>query len=332
MSQLSKGKILVTGGAGFVGSALIHALNERGADEIYVTDRLGREEKWRNLRPLRFSDYIDADELRARLTANENELGEVTTVFHLGACSSTTETDVTWLTENNFEYTKFLAHWALRNAARFIYASSAATYGDGSRGMDDKSPELHRLRPLNPYGYSKQMFDLYAQRTGILPRIVGLKYFNIFGPNENHKGEMRSVVHKAFEQVSTSGKVDLFKSEHPDYRDGEQKRDFLYIRDAVAMTLHLSSTETAGGLYNIGSNVASTWIELVTPIFKALDKPVRIEFVETPPSIRSRYQYFTRADISKLRSTGYPQPPTSLETAVTETVRDYLIPDKRLGE
>lgn len=332
MSQLSKGKILVTGGAGFIGSALIHALNERGTDDIYVTDRIGGGEKWRNLMPLRFTDYIDADALKARLTANENELGEVGTVFHLGACSSTTETDVAWLTKNNFGYTKFLAQWALRNATRFIYASSAATYGDGSRGMDDKSPELQQLRPLNPYGYSKQMFDLYAQRTGILQRIVGLKYFNIFGPNENHKGEMRSVVHKAFEQISQSGKVDLFKSAHPEYGDGEQKRDFLYITDAVKMTLHLATTERAAGLFNIGSNIASTWIDLVAPIFIALGKPICIEFVEMPPSLRSRYQHFTQADISKLLSTGYHRPPTSLEVAVTETVRDYLIPDKRLGE
>ena len=332
MPDLSKGKILVTGGAGFIGSALIHALNENGAEHIYVTDRLGRESKWRNLMPLRFSDYIDADDLRARLTANENELGEVGTVFHLGACSSTTETDVAWLTENNYGYTKFLALWALRKAARFVYASSAATYGDGSRGMGDRSQELYRLRPLNPYGYSKQMFDLHAQKSGILPRIVGLKFFNVFGPNENHKAEMRSLVHKAFEQISASGKVDLFRSDHPEYRDGEQKRDFLYIRDAVEMTLHLASTESAGGIFNIGSNVASTWIDLVTPIFKALGKPVRIEFVEMPSSLRSRYQYFTRADISKLRSTGYHRPPTSLEVAVTETVRDYLIPDRRLGE
>lgn len=332
MHDLKRGKILVTGGAGFIGSALIWTLNERGLEEIYVTDCLGRDDKWRNLAPLRYADYIDADELLGKLSENENFLGEVTTVFHLGACSSTTEEDAAYLVRNNYEYTKFLAHWSLQNDARFIYASSAATYGDGSRGMEDSEPTLDRLRPLNIYGYSKHMFDQYAQRTGMLDKITGLKYFNIFGPNENHKKDMRSVVHKAFCQIRDTGTAKLFKSYHPDYKDGQQRRDFLYVKDAVDMTIHLAETRGEKGIFNIGRGEANTWVELITPIFASLEKSVSIEYIEMPKHLRPKYQYHTQADISKFRATGYDRSFTALSDAVTKTVTDHLIPDRRLGE
>lgn len=240
--SFSAGRVLVTGGAGFIGSALIWALNQRGVDDILVADFLGNDDKFLNLVPLRFADYLEADHLLAALGGREPRLRGVRWVFHLGACSATTERDARYLLQNNYEYTKALAAWSLKNKSRFVYASSAATYGDGAQGMDDQDPALGRLRPLNPYGYSKHIFDLHAQREGFLDRVVGLKYFNVFGPNEGHKGDMRSVVHKAFHQIQADGRVQLFKSRHPDYPDGGQKRDFLYVKDAVAMTLHLAGT------------------------------------------------------------------------------------------
>jgi ADP-L-glycero-D-manno-heptose 6-epimerase len=224
-----------------------------------------------------------------------------------------------------------LAHWALKKRARFVYASSAATYGAGAQGMEDDAALLPRLRPLNPYGYSKHLFDLYAQQAGFLPRVVGLKYFNVFGPNEEHKGDMRSVVHKAFAQIQANGSVKLFKSYHPDFPDGGQKRDFLYVKDAVEMTLHLA-TGKAGGVYNIGSGQAHTWLELVAPIFTALNRPPRIEFIEMPEALRSKYQYFTQANIAKLRATGYSAKISPLAQAVTDYVCTYLVHGRKLGD
>ncbi len=328
MPAFDSGRILVTGGAGFIGSALIWALNARGCDRILVTDCLGSDDKWRNLVPLRFDDYCEASCLHERLP----QLNDVTAVFHLGACSATTERDARYLMANNFAYTRDLAHWALARGARFIYASSAATYGDGRHGMDDAMQDLHALRPLNMYGYSKHLFDLYALRAGWLDRITGLKYFNVFGPNEDHKGDMRSVVHKAFHQIRESGSVALFKSHHPDYSDGGQMRDFLYVKDAVAMTLHLAENEAACGLFNIGSGQAHTWLDLVRPIFAALGKPESIRFVDMPENLRNKYQYFTQADIGRLRQTGYADACIPLATAVDDYVRGYLMADRRLGD
>jgi ADP-L-glycero-D-manno-heptose 6-epimerase len=327
----NKDKILVTGGAGFIGSALIWALNKRGVDNILVCDALASDEKWRNLVPLKYADYIDADDLLEAVDVGD-DLGGVAKVFHLGACSATTETDAAYLMRNNFEYTKRLAHWALENEARFVYASSAATYGDGSQGMDDVDGNLDRLRPLNMYGYSKHLFDLYAQRAGILDRMVGLKYFNVFGPNEAHKGDMRSVVDKAFGQIQATGQVKLFKSHHPDYEDGKQQRDFLYVKDAVEMTLFLADQTEARGLFNIGSGVANTWLDLVEGIYAALGGEPKIEFIDMPEALREKYQYYTKADIGKLRAAGYQEEVTSLKGAVADYVQNYLAPGKLLGE
>jgi len=321
MINLSKGRILVTGGAGFIGSALVWALNQRGVENILICDVLGRDEKWKNLVPLRFADYIEAADLVGRLDK------EIRAIFHLGACSSTTETDASYLIHNNFEYTKMLAHFALANDCRFVYASSAATYGSLADRISESLP-LEQLRPLNMYGYSKHLFDCYAQRAGILDRITGLKYFNVFGPNEYHKGDMRSVVHKAFGEIRATGKVSLFKSYRPEYPDGGQQRDFLYVKDAVAATLFLAERIDGGGLFNIGSGQPNTWISLVTPIFSGEPK---IEFIDMPEGLRPKYQYFTCADVSKLRAAGFTQPLTPLAAAVSDYVKNYLIPGKHLG-
>jgi ADP-L-glycero-D-manno-heptose 6-epimerase len=329
MIDLTDSRVLVTGGAGFIGSALIWELNGRGCEHIVVTDLLGSTDKWRNLAPLRFADYLEADDLPPRLEAGA--LGRFDLVLHLGACSATTEKDGTYLIRNNYEYTKTLASWALANKVRFVYASSAATYGDGSSGMSDREEQLTRFRPLNMYGYSKHLFDLYAQRQGFLDQVVGLKYFNVFGPNESHKGEMRSVVHKAYEQVLETGGLRLFKSYRPDYKDGEQKRDFLYIKDAVAMTLQLALNPAAYGLYNVGSGESHTWMELAAAVFEAMDRPQKVEFIEMPNDLRQNYQYFTQADIGKLRESGYRDPITPLQAAVADYIKNYLVPGKSLS-
>ena len=327
------GRILVTGGAGFIGSALVWALNARGIDDIVVADVLHSDEKWRNLVPLKYAEYLEGRELRSRLAQSAAAFGKFSAVFHLGACSSTTERDASYLIDNNTAFTRELAGWALASGARFIYASSAATYGDGSHGMDDKDPAIERLRPLNMYGYSKHLFDLYARRLGWLDRIVGVKYFNVFGPNEDHKGDMRSVVSKANLQVRESGKISLFKSYDPKYRDGRQMRDFLYVKDAVEMTLHFAEKgSTAGGLFNLGSGEANTWLTLAEAIFAALGRQPAIEFIDMPDGLRAKYQYYTKADISKLRASGYERPITPLAEAVADYVRNYLVPDKRLGD
>jgi ADP-L-glycero-D-manno-heptose 6-epimerase len=327
-NDFSEARVLVTGGAGFIGSALVWALNRRGCDNVVVCDILGTDEKWRNLTPLRFADYVEAADLLPRLQGGS--LGKFDLVLHMGACSATTEKDATYLIKNNFEFTKDLAQWALASKARFVYASSAATYGDGSAGMEDDQTKLDTLRPLNMYGYSKHLFDQHARRLDFLGKICGLKFFNVFGPNEDHKGDMRSLVHKSFAQVQGKGVIQLFESCRKDYKDGEQKRDFLYIKDCVAMTLHLAATPRANGLFNIGSGRARTWIDLANAVFSALKKKPVIKFIEMPEAIRDKYQYFTQANLLRLRGAGYAAPVTSLENAVQDYVRNYLLPDKRL--
>ncbi|MBL9199420.1 MAG: ADP-glyceromanno-heptose 6-epimerase [Opitutaceae bacterium] len=327
------GRILVTGGAGFIGSALVWALNQRGLSNIVISDFLGTDEKWRNLVPLRYADYLDAADLRRRLAPGAPSLGKFSAVFHLGACSATTEKDAGYLADNNYAYTKELAAWSLAQEARFIYASSAATYGDGAQGMDDRDDNLARLRPLNMYGYSKHLFDLHAQREGWLPRIVGVKYFNVFGPNEDHKADMRSLVNKAYQQILATGRVQLFKSHKPEFNDGEQMRDFLYVKDAVEMTIHFAEkAPAAGGLYNLGSGEANTWLTLARAIFAALGRAPAIDFIDMPEVLRGKYQYYTKADITKLRATGYARAMTPLAESVHDYVQHYLVPGKKLGD
>ncbi|MEJ7622367.1 MAG: ADP-glyceromanno-heptose 6-epimerase [Pyrinomonadaceae bacterium] len=319
--------IIVTGGAGFIGSAIVWQLNGLGHDDILIVDRLDESDKWKNLVPLTFADYLDADDFIDDL----GDFTQVETILHLGACSSTTETDADYMIRNNYEYTRDLAEFAVANDIRFIYASSAATYGDGSAGMADGVSDLDKLRPLNVYGYSKHLFDKYAARNGLLDKIVGLKYFNVFGPNENHKGDMRSLVSKAFDQIAETGKLELFKSANPDYADGEFGRDFVYVKDAVDMTLQFMDSK-ASGLFNIGSGKMHTWNALADAIFKALGKEPDVEFVDMPEHLRGRYQYHTRADITRLRDSKYSAEVTPLEDAVADYVHNYLMPNKQLGD
>jgi ADP-L-glycero-D-manno-heptose 6-epimerase len=329
MHDLARGHVVVTGGAGFIGSAVVWALNVRGIDDVLVVDRLDASEKWKNLAPLRFADYVDADEFESRILEKPSSYGNVCAVIHLGACSSTTQSDAGYLMRNNYDYTKHLAHWAIDRSIRFIYASSAATYGSLERDLQDDVDRLDALRPLNVYAFSKHRFDLYARDRGLLSRIAGIKYFNVFGPNEQHKGEMRSLVDKAFHQIREDGRIRLFKSHRPEYRDGEQQRDFIYVKDAVAMTLHLAQSD-ANGLFNVGSGQAHTWLDLVRPIFRAMNVPEQIEFIDMPQTLRDKYQYCTCAAIDRLRASGYDARITPLADAVDDYVGNYLIPGRRL--
>ncbi len=331
MPDLAKGRILVTGGAGFIGSALIWELNRRGLRNILVCDLLGETQKWKNLVPLQFADYIEGDDLLMRLDVAPEAFNDVSTIFHLGACSSTTETDAAYLIRNNFEFTKALAKFAVAEDRRFVYASSAATYGCLEQRVSESIP-LETLRPLNMYGYSKHMFDCWAERADILPLITGVKYFNVFGPNEDHKGDMRSLVHKAYYQILESARVSLFKSYRPEYRDGEQRRDFLYVKDAVDATIFLAEHVEGGGIFNVGSGEANTWLALVKAIFNSLGQPAKVDFVEMPEVLQDKYQYFTCADIDKLRSFGYERQITPLADAVRDYVVNYLIPGRHLGD
>lgn len=329
MSAL-RGRTVVTGGAGLIGSALLWQLNRDGVHDAIVVDRLGTGEKWKHLVPFGFADYLEAEEFFPRIAADPTAFGAIGTVYHLGACSATTERDATYLIANNYRLTQDLAIWALARDARFVYASSAATYGARESDLREDLDPLS-LRPLNMYGYSKHLFDLWARREGVLDRLVGLKFFNVFGPNEDHKGEMRSVVAKAYEQIACDGNVKLFQSYRAGVADGEQTRDFLYVKDAAAIALHLGRTPSAGGLYNVGSGEARSWNDLTHAIFTALGRPAHIEYVPMPEMLRGKYQYRTEATVDRLRASGYSAPFTSLEDAVTDYVRNYLVTGTLLG-
>ena len=328
----SQGTIVVTGGAGLIGSAVIWGLNNRKLEDIWLVDEwVDNSPKARNIKHLDFKRAIGVNKFREMIRNNNQDLSDIKIIFHLGACSSTTEKNEDYLHDNNYLYTRELCEWSLENGIRFIYASSAATYGDGSMGMDDMDDDIAKLEPLNPYGWSKHKFDLWAQGQGFLDQIIGLKYFNVFGPNEEHKAFMRSVVSKSFEQISQSGEMTLFKSHRPEYRDGEQQRDFLYVKDAVNMTIWLAQSPQSTGLFNLGNGVARTWLDLGNAMFKALGKEPQIRFVDMPYILREKYQYFTQAKIDKLRKCGYPDEMFSLEEAVRDYVTGYLVPDLRLG-
>jgi len=322
--------IVVTGGAGFIGSAIVWKLNKLGHDKIIIVDELAKDEKWKNLTGLKFSDFFHKDDFMG-LVLQRGLPFKATSILHLGACSSTTEKDADFLMDNNYHYSQELAKYCLENGVRFIYASSAATYGDGSNGYNDDENSLGELRPLNMYGYSKHLFDTWIKRNSLIDKVVGLKYFNVYGPNEYHKGEMRSVVHKAFEQVRDTGKVRLFKSYRSEFKDGEQKRDFVYVKDAVDMTLYFLDHQDKNGIFNIGTGHAQTWVELVKALFDAVGKPVNIEFIDMPEEIREKYQYFTEANLKKLRNAGYDKTILNVCEGVTDYVKNYLLKDIYLG-
>jgi ADP-L-glycero-D-manno-heptose 6-epimerase len=332
MHNIQTGITVVTGGAGLIGSATIWSINNQNLENLWLVDWVEENSlKQRNLANLKYQRFLDAKLFRELIREKSAELSEVKTIIHLGACSSTTETNEDYLDDNNFLYTKEVCEWALENNARFVYASSAATYGDGTMGMDDKEERIEKFQPLNLYGWSKHKFDLLAKKQGWFDKITGLKYFNVYGPNEEHKESMRSVVSKAYEQIAQTSKMSLFKSHRKEYRDGEQKRDFLYVKDAVQMTLWLVQNDQANGLFNLGNGQARTWLDLGKSIFSALKLQEKIEFVEMPLILQEKYQYFTEAKIEKLREHGYGYNLFSLEDAVQDYVNNYLVPDLRLG-
>ena len=313
---------VVTGGAGFIGRNVVAELNRRGEERILIVDELGADERWKNLRALKFEDVCLRGKFREAFQADR--MPAVKAVYHLGACSSTTETDANYLLDNNYQYTRELCEWCLKQGARFVYASSAATYGDGTQGYSDADRATPALLPLNMYGMSKHLFDLWALRNGVLGRIAGLKYFNVYGPGEDHKGDMRSVVHKAFGQIRETGAVKLFKSYKPEFKDGEQVRDFVFVKDAVDVTLYCGETPKASGLFNCGTGQARSWNDLAKAVFLAMGLEPRIEYIDMPVSLRSKYQYFTQAEMGKIRAAGYAKAFTPLEDGILAYVQGHL--------
>ncbi len=318
--------IVITGGAGFIGSGVVRHLNDRGMNNLIIVDELGQTEKWKNLVGKQFVDIIPKSQLFSWLAGKESL---IEAFIHLGACSDTMETNASYLLENNYRYSVRLAEYALKNDQRFIYASSAATYGDGSKGFTDNVSQLYELQPLNMYGFSKQLFDQWALNEGVLDKLVGLKYFNVFGPNEAHKGRMASTITRMVPQILKGEKVRLFKStDRAQFADGEQKRDFIYVKDAVRMTCAFL-TNDVGGIYNIGSGRASTWNELAQAVFHALDRPLDIEYIDMPPELVSKYQNYSCANMQKtdkvLKETAKSM---KLEDAVGDYVKHYLVPGK----
>jgi ADP-L-glycero-D-manno-heptose 6-epimerase len=310
--------IVVTGGAGFIGSAIVKGLNQRGEDDILIVDELGEDEKWKNLRKLEYEEYVDKEVFMDVIM--DKGLDDIEAIIHMGACSDTQEKDAEYLMENNYEYTKNLALYCVEKKIRFLYASSAATYGDGKFGY--KEENLGPLIPLNMYAYSKHRFDLWAERYRVADKITGIKYFNIFGPNEYHKDNMRSMINKGYHQIKETGTIELFKSDKKEYNDGEQKRDFLYIKDAVDMTLYLFENDETG-IFNIGAGRAYTWNELAKALIRAMGQG-EIKYIDMPDDIKDKYQYYTEADIRKIRDAGYSKEITSLKESVCDYVKNYL--------
>lgn len=314
---------IVTGGAGFIGSAMVWKLNQMGIDDILIVDNLAKTDKWKNLVNLRYEDYVHRDQFYKIILEGEDPF-HTDAIIHMGACSSTTELDADFLMENNYRYTQMLCRFCLQHDVRFINASSAATYGDGHFGFNDNHDGIMQLKPMNMYGYSKQLFDLWALRGGILDKLVSLKFFNVFGPNEYHKDDMRSVICKAYRQISDSGEMKLFKSYKPEYPDGGQKRDFVYIKDCVDVMWWFLQNKDKNGIFNIGTGQARQWNELANSVFSAMGVEPDISYIEMPESIRDKYQYLTQANMSKLVAAGYDKPFTSLEDAAKDYVQNYL--------
>jgi len=318
-----KDLIVLTGGAGFIGSCFLGKLNSGGETQILIVDEFNSDLKKKNLANKQYVDCLDKDEFINDVRAGKLP-GNVKAVFHIGACSSTTELNEEYLRQNNYGYSKSLAEWALKDEIPFFYASSAATYGDGNQGYSDDDAKSLTLKPLNLYGQSKQNFDFWLINNKLVDKVVGWKYFNVYGPNEYHKGDMRSLVVKAYQQIKKDKKIRLFKSYKPEYKDGEQKRDFVYIKDVVDLMFEFYKNPQVKGIYNIGTGQARTWNDLGKAIFSALGLEVKIDYIEMPGIVKDKYQYFTQADLSKLKKTGLPVRFNSLETSVSDYVRNYL--------
>ena len=316
--------IILTGGAGFIGMNTLATLNQLGYDDILVVDNVGKTEKWKNLVGRSFRHYVPKDQLWDWLADNRTEPLEA--VIHLGACTDTMEYDFDYLNLNNIIYSQRLWKICTEKQIPFVYASSAATYGDGSDGFSDDHANTDQYRPINPYGFSKHRFDLWALKQTDKPAgWYGIKFFNVYGPGEDHKGRMASVANFAIPQALNTGKIRLFKSYRTDYADGEQRRDFVFVQDVVNIVIHFLNSQTApNGLYNAGTGQAQSFNSLAGAIFSALNKPVNIEYFDMPDNLRESYQYFTEADMDKIRDAGYDYKPTSLEEGIGQYARRHL--------
>jgi len=314
--------IILTGGAGFIGSCFLWRLNEAGISDVLVVDHLDDTEKWKNLRGKKFKDYVQKDDFLHLI--NDGNPGKIDRIVHMGACSSTTLTDAGYFIKNNYEYSKILARWAQKKEIPFIYASSAATYGDGTYGYKDDPGTTYKLKPLNMYGYSKQLFDLWVLNNGLDDKVTGIKFFNVFGPNEYHKGEMMSVICKKYREISENGCISLFKSYNKEYKDGGQKRDFIYVKDAVDVMYELFNNPDKTGIFNLGTGTARSWEDLAHAMFAAVGEKPCIKYIEMPEYLRPKYQYFTQADLSRLKQALPNISFRTLEESVKEYITDYL--------
>lgn len=313
--------IIVTGGAGFIGSCVVRSLNEAGRSDIVIVDNISETDKWMNMRNKKYIKYVHKSRFLEEMPTYEN----VEAIVHMGAQSSTTERDFDYLWENNFEYTKALWNYCAEKHISFIYASSAATYGDGSLGFNDRM-DIDKLLPLNGYGYSKQLFDLWVkhQAKSFPAQYCGLKFFNVYGPNEYFKGSMASMVFHGFNQIKETGKVKLFKSCNPNYADGGQLRDFVYVKDICKVIMWLLVNKHVSGLFNVGTGRAQSFAELAEATFHALDLEPNIEYIDMPEKLRGKYQYYTKAEMSKLYDAGYPYHFADVENGVRDYVQSHL--------
>jgi ADP-L-glycero-D-manno-heptose 6-epimerase len=316
--------IILTGGAGFIGSAFLSKLNQEGIKKVLVVDHLGESPKWKNLVGKDYSAFVNKNTFSLNLSSGVYAPRDIECIIHMGACTVTTENDADYVIDNNLNYSMELAQFALLNNVRFIYASSAATYGNGEFGYSDD--DYDEMRPLNVYGYSKHQFDKWVLANKLERFFTGLKFFNVFGPNEYHKGDMASMVYKSYNQIKETGKVRLFKSNHPDYKDGEQMRDFIYVKDVVDAMWKIYCDEDICGIYNLGTGKARTWNDLASSVFAALGKKSNIEYIEMPQNLSKQYQNFTQAEMEKLNSV-IDIDFTSLEDSISDYVKNYLEKD-----
>lgn len=317
-------KIIVTGGAGFIGSCLVRELNNMGYTDIIIVDNIAKSEKWKNLRNKQYLEYIHRDDFLARLPKFKNQVSHV---IHMGACSSTTENNFDFLYKNNFEYSKLLWTFCTENNCSFIYASSAATYGLGEFGFDDNM-DIKKLQPLNGYGYSKLLFDLWVEKQSKRPKqYIGFKFFNVYGPNEYCKGNMASVIFHTYNTVLNTGEMGIFKSYKSKYKDGEQLRDFIYVKDLCKVMHFMIEHPQINGLFNLGTGKARSFYDLVSITFASMGIESKINFVEMPETLREKYQYFTEAKMEKLRVAGYKEEFYSLEEGIKDYVQNYLVKD-----
>lgn len=327
-------KIIITGGAGFIGSALLWALNKRGETDILLVDEIDHDEKEKNLAALQYEELVGIKDFREKLNAGDYDNSDITGIIHMGAISSTTETNWDLLEDNNVEYTKDIIRWCQSHNVRCVYASSGATYGDGSHGYDDDPNLFNELEPLNLYGKSKLLVDIWARDGGFFDSasggLTGVRYFNVFGPNEYHKENQASVPCKKFSEMKEKGYIELFKSNSPDYKDGEQKRDFVYIKDVVDVTLWFLDHPEVSGVFNVGTGKARSWNDMAKAMFVTLGKKPKIKYVPLPKNLANQYQNFTQADISRLRAAGYKKPMTDLEDAIEDYLKNYLKEEKHL--